>query len=100
MRMIAKRPSSLSVTSMITVFSRRRLEKTVIIDVTDNELGRFAIIRIQDLLIELGHQVLLQRLGGGNGIEKELAFLFVLVGPGAVAARLRHVIAPFLIEFG
>ena len=51
-------------------------------------------------LIELRHQVLLQRLGGGNGIEKELAFLFVLVGAGAVAARLRHVIAPFLIELG
>src|SRR5438874_11225336 len=68
-------------------FFRRRLEKTIVIDVTDNELGRFAIIRIQDLLIELGHQVLLQRLGGGSVIEKELEFLFVLVGPFAVAAR-------------
>jgi len=32
--------------------------------------------------------------------KKELAFLFVLVGTGAIAARLRHVIAPFLIELG
>src|SRR2546421_11464404 len=44
--------------------------------------------------------MLLQRLGGSNGIKKELTFLLVLVSAGAVAAGLRHVIAPFLIELG
>jgi len=73
---------------------------SVVVDIADNEFGRFTIVRIQDLLIELRHQMLLQRLGGGNGIEKELAFLLVLVSAGAVATRLRHVIAPFLIELG
>ena len=81
-------------------FLRCRLEKSVVVDIADNEFGRFTIVRIQDLLIELRHQMLLQRLGGGNGIEKELAFLLVLVSAGAVATRLRHVIAPFLIELG
>ena len=44
--------------------------------------------------------MLLQRLLGGDGIEKELAFFFVFLRAGAVAARLRHVIAPFVIELG
>ena len=51
-------------------------------------------------LIELPHQMLLQGLLGGDGIEKELAFFFVFLRAAAVAARLRHVIAPFVIELG
>ena len=49
-------------------------------------------------LVELPHEMLLKRFLGRDGIEKELALLFVLLRAGAVAARLRHVIAPFVIQ--
>ena len=54
--------------------------------------------RIERGLVELPHQMLLQRFLGGDGIEKELAFFFFFLRAAAVAARLRHVIAPFVIE--
>ena len=44
--------------------------------------------------------MLLQRLLGRDRIEKELAFVFLFLRAAAVAARLRHVIAPFVIELG
>jgi hypothetical protein len=80
-------------------FFRSGLKKPIVVDIADDELSGFAVVRIQHLLIKLRHQVLLQGLGGGDGIEKELAFFFVFMGPGAVAAGLRHVIAPFFVEF-
>ena len=78
---------------------RRGLEKAVVVDVADDELGGLAIVRIQRGLVELPHEVLLKRFLGRDGIEKELALLFVFLRAGAVAARLRHVIAPFVIQF-
>ena len=44
--------------------------------------------------------MLLQRFLSRDRIEKELALFFVLLGAGAVAAGLRHVIAPFVVELG
>ena len=79
---------------------RRGLEKTVVVDVADDQLGGLAIVAAQGGLVELPHQMLLQRLLGRDGIEKELPLFFVLLRAAAVAARLRHVIAPFLIELG
>ena len=43
-------------------------------------------------------QMLLQGLLGDDGIEKELPLFLVLLRAAAVAARLRHVIAPFVVE--
>ena len=42
--------------------------------------------------------MLLQRFLRRDGIKKELALFFRFLGAAAVTARLRHVIAPFLIE--
>src|SRR5437667_4675321 len=42
--------------------------------------------------------MLLQRLLTGNRIEKELALIFRLLRTPTEAARLRHVIAPLLVE--
>src|SRR6266699_4505470 len=44
--------------------------------------------------------MLLQRFLSNDGIEKELALIFVFLRASTVAARLRHVIAPFVIELG
>ena len=79
---------------------RRRLQKAVVVDVADDELRGLAIVGVESRLVELPHQVLLQRLLGGDRIEKELPFVFVFLRAAAVAARLRHVIAPFVVEFG
>src|SRR5437868_14528919 len=53
-------------------------------------------------MIQLYQQMLLKRILNGNGIEKELAFIFRFSRtPKAVRAgtgRLRHVIAPFFIQ--
>ena len=43
-------------------------------------------------------EMLLQGLLGGDGIEKELPLFVLILRACAVAARLRHVIAPFVIE--
>ena len=42
--------------------------------------------------------MLLERFLRGDGIEEELALLLVVLRAAAVAARLRHVIAPLVIE--
>ncbi len=81
------------------ISSGRDLEETVIVDVADDEFGRFPIIRVQRRLVELTHQVLLKRFLGGDGIEEELALFLIFLRTGAVAARLRHVIAPFVVQF-
>ena len=81
-------------------FFRRGLQEPVVIDVADDELGCFTIIRVQYLLIQLRHQVLLQSLLSNDRVEKELAFFLILLRASAVAARLGHVIAPFLIQLG
>src|SRR6266852_8901278 len=42
--------------------------------------------------------MLLKRFLESDGIEKELAVVFCFLRTAVVAARLRHVIAPFLIQ--
>ena len=79
---------------------RSGLEKTVVVDVADDQFGDLAIVAAQRGLVELPHQMLLQRFLGGDRIEKELPLFFVLLRAAAVAARLRHVIAPFVVELG
>ena len=74
------------------------MEKSVVVDVADDYLRRFAIIRSERGLIQLPHQMLLKRFLCGDGVEKELAFIFRFLRTAAVTARLRHVIAPFLIQ--
>ena len=81
-------------------FLRCSLKKSVVVDVADDELGRLAIAGIEHVLVELPHEMLLERLLRGDGIEKELPFIFRFLRTAAVAARLRHVIAPLLIELG
>src|SRR5438128_215947 len=44
--------------------------------------------------------MLLQGFLGGDGIKKELTLVFGFLGTAAVAAGLRHVIAPLIIELG
>ena len=79
---------------------RRRLEETVVVDVADDELGRLAIVAAQGGLIELADEMLLERFLGRDRVEKELAFVLLFLRAPAVAARLRHVIAPLVIELG
>ncbi len=43
--------------------------------------------------------MLLKRFLGRDGIEEELAFFLIVLRTSAVAARLRHVIAPFVVQF-
>ena len=78
----------------------RDLEKTVVVDVADDELGGLAIVGVERRLVELTHEVLLKRFLRRDGIEKELALLLLVLRTGAVAAGLRHVIAPLVIELG
>src|SRR5205085_9139913 len=75
-------------------------EKTVVVDIADDELRGFSIVGIERGLVELTHQMLLQSFLGRDRVEEELALLFVVLGSGAVAAGLRHVIAPFVIQLG
>lgn len=77
---------------------RGGLEKAAVIDVADDYFRGLAVVRAERGLIELPHQVLLQRFLGGDGIEEKLALLLVLLGAAAIAARLRHVIAPLVIQ--
>src|SRR4051812_19766311 len=44
--------------------------------------------------------MLLKRFLGGNRIEEELSLFFLVLRTGAVASRLRHVIAPLVVELG
>ena len=74
------------------------MEKTIVVDVADDQLRGLAVVGAQRRLVELTHQMLLERFLRRDRIEKELALLFVLLGAGAVAAGLRHVIAPFVVE--
>jgi hypothetical protein len=66
---------------------RRRLQKAVVVDVADDQLGGFAIVRVQGGLVELTHQMLLQRFLRRDGIEKELALFFVFLGRGRCSCR-------------
>ena len=58
---------------------RRDLEEAVVVDVADDEFGGLAIVRIEGRLVELTHEVLLQRFLGRDGIEEELPLLFVVL---------------------
>ena len=78
---------------------RRDLEEAVVVDVADDQFGRLPIVRIQGGLVKLTHEVLLKGFLGRDGIEEELAFFLIVLRTGAVAARLRHVIAPFVVQF-
>ena len=79
-------------------FLRRGLQKTVVVDITNDQLGRFAIVGVERVLVQLPHQMLLQRLLSRDGIEKELALFLRFLRAAAVTTRLRHVVAPFLIK--
>ncbi len=77
---------------------RRGLEEAVVVDVADDQLGRLAILGIESGLVQLADKMLLQGLLGRDGIEKELPLFVLFLRATAVAARLRHVIAPFVVE--
>src|SRR5213595_598115 len=77
---------------------RRALEKAVVVDVANDQFRGLAVSGIERRLIQLSDQILLQRFLGGDGIKKELASIFRVLRTSAVAARLRHVIAPFLVK--
>ena len=64
----------------------RDLEETVVVDVADDQLGGLAIVGIEGRLIELTHEMLLERFLRCDGIEKELALFFFVLGTRAVAA--------------
>ena len=76
----------------------RDLEESVVVDIANDELGGLAIVGIQGGLVELPHEVLLERLLSGDGIEKELALFLIILRTRTVAAGLRHVIAPLVVE--
>src|SRR5439155_8166914 len=78
-------------------FFRRALQKSVVVDVADDHFCRLTIIGTERRLVQLSYQILLKRFLRGDGIEKELALVFCFLRTAVVAARLRHVIAPFLI---
>ena len=75
------------------------MEETIVVDVANGQLRRFAIVGTKHRLVQLPHEMLLKRFLRGNGIEKKLPFIVRLLGTARVAARLRHVIAPLIIEF-
>ena len=77
---------------------RRGLEEAVVVDVADDQFGGLAIVAAERGLVQLADEMLLQGLLGGDGIEKELPLFVLVLRAAAVAARLRHVIAPFVIE--
>ena len=83
-------------------FLRGALEKSVVVDVPDDQLSSFPIIGAEHGLVQLRDEILLKRFLDWNGIEQELALLvcFLRTAPTIEvrAGRLRHVIAPFLIE--
>ena len=79
-------------------FFRRALEKPVIVDIAYDQFCRFAILGVEHGLVQLRHQILLKRFLHSDGIKKELALIFRLLGTAGVAARLRHVIAPFFVQ--
>ena len=50
--------------------------------------------------VDLADEMLLKRFLVGDGIEEKLPALLVVVAAAVVAAALRHVLAPFLVELG
>jgi hypothetical protein len=80
------------------------LEKSVVIDVANDQLSGLAVVGVEGALIQLSQQVLLKRFLYGNGIEKELALILRFPRPlkavRAGVGRLRHVIAPFFVQAG
>src|SRR5205814_4278469 len=83
-------------------FLRGALEKSVVVDVADDQLRSFSVVGAEYGLVQLRDQILLKCFLDSNGIKKELAFLVCLLRTApaieAGAGRLRHVIAPFLIQ--
>src|SRR5947199_8756140 len=57
-------------------FLRRALEKSVIIDIANDELRSFAISGTEQALVQLPDQVLVKRFLHRNGIERKLALIF------------------------
>ena len=55
------------------------LKKPVVVDVPDNQLGGFAVVAVQNRLVQLPHQMLLQGFLRSDGIEKELALVIGLL---------------------
>src|SRR5437016_14502467 len=82
-------------------FLRRALEKSVIIDIANDELRSFAISGTEQALIQLPDQALVKRFLHRNGIERKLALILrfprTARASRAVARRLRQGIAPCLI---
>jgi hypothetical protein len=72
----------------------------VVVDVADDHLGGFSVVAVEFPGLELVEEVLLERFGAGDGVEEELAALFVFGGAALERPALGHVIAPFLVEFG
>ena len=53
-------------------FFRCALEKSVVIDVANDQLSRFAVAGVEGGLIQLSQKILLKSFLHGDGIEKEL----------------------------
>ena len=77
------------------------MEKSVIVDIANDQFRSLALTGFNDGLVQLCDEILLKRFLDWNRIEEELALVICLrTTPAieAVAGGLRHVIAPFLVQ--
>ena len=78
------------------------MEKSVVVDVADDQLRSFPVVGAEHGLVQLRDEILLKRFLDRNGIEQELTLLVCVLRTAPAievgAGRLRHVIAPFLIQ--
>ena len=81
-------------------FFRRGLEKAVVIDVADHQLGQSLVTGLEFRAVDLADEMLLERFLVGDGIEEKLPPFLVVVTAAVVAGVLRHVFAPLLVELG
>src|ERR1700704_4105587 len=84
---------------ILRYFFQGGLKKAELIDVADNKLSGFSLSFRHFPGIELFEKVLLKRLLAGYGVKKELPPFLVLRISRRVTDILRHVIAPFFVEF-
>ncbi len=81
-------------------FLRGGGEVPVVVDAPDEELADLRAVCVQPRQGQLGHQVLLEGFGLGEGVEEELPFRVVVARVARVGLRLLEVLTPLVVEPG